>query len=170
MLERGGTIGILGVSLVPPREAGWSTLVNSSFQLSIGRQGRNYSTYIANAQLYKLAAFTSEEEFLKMVSEGRRAEPDTGRFVLVKNDELLTRHEGALCVKYHTVAEDRAARTPGGPKAMLRDEYGYHCQHPNKKDMGVWLSYSLRHGPQEADPDLERKAGEFFQGVRFGPF
>jgi hypothetical protein len=170
MVGRDGTIGILGVSVVPPREAGWRSLMNTSFQVSIGKEGRNHSTYIANALLYNLADFASEEEFLKIVSAGRRAEPETSRFALLKNDELLARHEGALCVKYQTVVEDRAARTPDGPKAMLRHEYGLHCQHPNKKNVGVWLSYSLRHGAQDADPELEKKAGDFFQGVRFGPF
>jgi hypothetical protein len=170
MVGRDGTIGVSGVSVVPPKDPGWRSLMNTTFQLSIGKEGRNYSTYVANAQIYKLSGFTSEEEFLKIISEGRRAEPETGRFALVKNDEVLTRHEGALCVKYHTVTEDRAARTPDGPKTMLRNEYGYHCQHPNKKNIGVWLSYSLRHNAQDADPDLERKAGEFFQGIRFGPF
>lgn len=170
MAGRDGTIGISGVSIVPPREAGWRSIMNTTFQLSIGKEGRNYSTYVANAQLYKLPDFTSENEFLKLVAEGRRAEPDTGRFALVRNDEVLARHDGALCVKYNTVTEDRAARTPDGPKTMLRNEYGYHCQHPAKKNVGVLFSYSQRHTPEDADPALEKKAVEFFAGVRFAPF
>jgi hypothetical protein len=170
MTGRDGTVGISGVSIVPPKEAGWRSLMNTTYQLSMGKEGRSYSTYVANAQLYPLPDFTSESEFLKVISEGRRAEPDTGRFTLLKNDEALARHDGALCVKYHTVTEDRAARTPAGPKAMLRSEYGYYCQHPARKNVGVWFSYSLRHNAADPDPALEQKAADFFEGVRFAPF
>jgi hypothetical protein len=171
-LDRSGRLTTLsGVSIQPPQESNWQTILMSTYQLSLGKRGsRRNETYIANVQLYPLPEFASEQEFKKAISEGRVAEPDTGRFRLLGNTENLVSTKGTWCVEYHTVSEDRAAKTPDGPITMIRDEYGFHCQHPLKKNVGVFFSYSLRHAPGDEDVELQRKATAFLQNVTFVDF
>jgi hypothetical protein len=170
-LDPSGRVSLSGVSIQPPQEPNWQTIVMSTYQLSLGKRGpRRNETYIANAQLYSLPAFASEQEFKKAVSAGRLAEPDTGRFRLLTNEENLVSRKDTWCVEYHTIAEDRAAKTPDGAATMVRDEYGYHCQHPRKRSVGVFYSYSLRHAPGDVDVDLQRKAKDFLENVNFVDF
>jgi hypothetical protein len=169
MLDRDGRITISGVSVLPPQGADWQTVITTTYQLALQKRKSN-STYVAIVQLYKLPTFGSAEEFKKTISEGRQAEPDTGRFKMLKNDEELFLDRGAWCIKYHTVVEDRASRTPTGTSVLIRDERGYHCQHTANKNVGVWFAYSLRHMPDEQDPQLENKAREFLEQVKFTAF
>lgn len=171
-LDRSGRLTTLsGVSIQPPQETNWQTLLASTYQLSLGKRGpRRNETYIANVQLYPLPDLASEQDFRKAISEGRVAEPNTGRFRLLTNIENLVSMKGTWCVEYHTVSEDRAAKTPDGPITMIRDEYGYHCQHPLKKNVGVFFSYSLRHAARDEDLELSRKAEAFLKNVNFVDF
>jgi hypothetical protein len=151
---------------MPPQEPNWQMMLMNTYQLTLGKRGgKPNETYIANVQLYQLPPLASEHEFKKVVSQGRLSEPDTGRFRLIKNDEELASTKGTWCVRYHTVSEDKAAKTPTGPITMLRDEYGYHCQHPSRKNVGVFFSYSLRHNPGDGDEELGKKANEFLEQV-----
>jgi hypothetical protein len=169
MVGRDGRIGISGVSLQPPREAEWQTILTSTYQVALQKRVSN-ATYVAIVQVYKLASFASPEEFRKTISEGRLAEPDTGRFKMLKNDEELFLGRGVWCVKYHTVVEDRASKTPAGTLVMIRDERGYHCRHAANEIVGVWFAYSLRHMPGKVDSELEKKAHDFLEQVQFTAF
>jgi hypothetical protein len=169
MTGRDGRITLSGVSVLPPQERDWQTLVATTYQLALQKRKAN-STYVAVVQVYKLPTFASAEEFKRTISEGRAAEPDTGRFRMLKNEEELSLEREGWCVKYHTVVEDRASKIPGGTLVMVRDERGYHCQHVANKNVGVWFAYSLRQMPDQQDPELEKKARAFLEQVQFTAF
>jgi hypothetical protein len=164
-------VDVSGVSVLPPQEPDWQILQRSTFQLALGKRGpQPDATYIASVILYKLPDVDSEVQFLKLISERRLSEPDTGRFRIVKNAEEMSHHSEVYCVKYHTISEDQAARTSSGPRSMLSEMRGYHCQHPKNKNVGVNFQYSHRHYPGDEDPLIEKKAAEFLGDVKFIAF
>ena len=128
------------------------------------------ATYVASVILYKLPDVDSEAQFLKLISERRLSEPDTGRFRIVKNAEEISHRSEVYCVKYHTISEDHAARTSSGVGSMLSEMMGYHCQHPKNKNVGVNFQYSHRHYPGDEDPLIGKKAAEFLEDVKFIAF
>ena len=169
MTGRDGRIAISGVSVLPPQERNWQTILASTYQLALQKRNAN-ATYVAVVQVYKLPTVASAEEFKNTISQGRAAEPDTGRFKTLKNEEELSLEREGWCVKYHTIVEDRGSKTPSGTLVMVREERGYHCQHSADKNVGVWFAYSLRQMPGQRDPDLEQKARAFLEQVQFTAF
>src|SRR2546422_7861287 len=158
-------------SVLPPQEPGWQILQRSTFLLALGKRGpQPDATYIASVILYKLPDVDSEVQFLKLISERRLSEPDTGRFRIVKNAEEISHRSEVYCVKYHTISEDHAARTSSGARSMLSEMMGYHCQHPKNKNVGVNFQYSHRHYPGDEDPLIGKKAAEFLEDVKFIAF
>lgn len=164
-------IGISGVTAIPPQEPGWQRLQMSTFQIAFGKRGpQPDATYIAAVMLYNLPELSSETEFFKHVSEGRRSEPEVGRFKLIRNDEAIAPRKSALCIQYHTVSEDHAAQTAKGRQFMVSEMFGYHCQHPKRKTVGVMFQYSHRHYAGDEDPLLGKKAAGFLEQVAFTDF
>ncbi|TMH43579.1 MAG: hypothetical protein E6H59_07790 [Betaproteobacteria bacterium] len=164
-------VDVSGVSVLPPQEPGWQILQRSTFQLALGKRGpQPDATYVASVILYKLPDVDSEAQFLKLISERRLSEPDTGRFRIVKNAEEISHRSEVYCVKYHTISEDHAARTSSGVGSMLSEMMGYHCQHPKNKNVGVNFQYSHRHYPGDEDPLIGKKAAEFLEDVKFIAF
>jgi hypothetical protein len=143
----------------------------SSFQLALVKQGQQPGeTYATIASIYNLPEVTTEEDFLKTISEGRARKPRTGRFEFMKNDETLAKGRESLCVRYNTVSQDNAARFNGEKKVMILEMIGYHCQHPKNKRIGVNFEYSHRHYSGNNDTALEAKADAFLEQVRFTDF
>ena len=169
MLDRHGRIALSGVSVLPPQERDWQTILATTYQVALQKRKSN-STYVAVVQLYKLPTFASVEEFKTKISEGRLAEPDTGRFRMLKNEEELSFEREAWCVRYHSIVEDRGSKTPAGTLVMVREELGYHCQHAIDRNVGVWFAYSFRHIPGEQDPEFHKKARRFLEQVQFTAF
>jgi hypothetical protein len=156
IIDTSKRIDISGVSVLPPQETNWHILTLSSFQLTLGKQGQQPGeSYVTVASTYKLPDLTTEDDFLKKVSEGRASRPQTGRFESIKNDETLAQGRETLCMRYNTVSQDNAARVNGEKKVMILEMVGYHCQHPKNKHIGVNFEYSHRHYSGNNDPAIE---------------
>jgi hypothetical protein len=162
---------VSGVSVLPPQEQGWMIAQMSLYQLALLKQGSPPdATYAANIEIFQLPKLESEEAFFQHVSKGRSAEPATGRFVIIKNDEEIFRGREAYCIKYHSLSKDKGAKTPSGTKIMLMESIGYCCRHPKNKTVGVDFVYSHRHHAGDDDADFPRKADAFLDQVRFTDF
>ena len=162
---------VSGVSVLPPQEQGWLIPYTSQHELGLVKQGDNPdSTYAVQVELFHLPKIDSAEQYLKYVSEGRAAGPETGRFKNIQNkEEIYTGREG-YCVRFHTVSEDKAAKTQSGEKVMVMETIGYNCQQSKNRTIGVDFEYSYRHYPGDEDVNLEKKANDFLDQVRFTDF
>jgi hypothetical protein len=162
---------VSGVSVLPPQEPEWHILLMTQSQLSFAKRsqtdGESYATVVWS---YDLPHLDTEQDYLKMVSEGWTAEPQTGRHANMKHEENLVRGRGAVCVHFHVVYEDNAAQIGTERKFMVMESIGYHCQHPKNKHIGVRLEYSHRHFPGNDDTAMEAKANAFLDQVLFTDF
>jgi len=162
---------VSGVSVLPPQDKGWIIAQASTYQIAFIKQGSwPDSTYTALVTLFEIPKIESEEDYLQYVSKGRSAGPATGRFTTVINNEEIFRGRESYCVKYHSISEDRAAKTKSGAKSMIMETIGYCCQHPKNKIVGVDFGYSYRHYGGDEDADLEKKANAFLDQVQFTGF
>ena len=162
---------VSGVSVLPPQEPEWHIVRMTQSQLFLAKRsktdGESYATVVWS---YDLPHLDTEQDFLKVLSEGRAAEPQTGRNTNIKREENLVRGRGALCVHFHEVSEDNAAHVGTETKVMVLEGSGYHCQHPKNKRIGVRMSYSHRHFAGNDDPAMETKANAFLDQVQFTDF
>jgi hypothetical protein len=165
-------IQLYGVSSLPPQNGSWRVITASGYQASFGKSGgKEDESLVANMYIYKLPALSTDEAFLSHVQEGQAAEPDIGRFEILKNDQALAMLNGAHCVSYHSVSKDNSAKTRGGDvAAMLLENRGYHCMHPRNHTVGVNIEYSLRHYPDTSYQSFGKDAESFFTNVRFTEF
>jgi hypothetical protein len=162
---------VSGVSVLPPQEQGWIIPQMSLYELALIKRGsKPDATYAAQVKLFQLPKIESEELYLQYVSQGRAAEPETGRFKIIQNKEEIVTGRETYCVKYQSVSEDKAAKTRSGAKAMIMETIGYNCQHSKNKSIGVDFGYSYRHYAGDEDADLEKKANAFLEQVRFTDF
>lgn len=132
-------IRLYGVSSLPPQNGSWTIITVSGYQASIGKAGeKKNESLVANLYIYKLPELPTDEAFLSHVAKGRVAEPDIGRFEILKNDETISTLNGASCVKYHSISKDKSARIQnGGTASMLLENLGYHCKHPKNQAVGA---------------------------------
>jgi hypothetical protein len=162
---------VSGVSVLPPQDQGWLIPHMSLYELGFVKRGdKPDATYAAQVKLFQLPKIDSEEQYLKYVSEGRAAGPETRRFKIIQNKEEIYHGREGYCVKHHSVSEDKAAKTQSGPKGMVLETIGYNCQHPKNKAIGVYFEYSYRHHAGDEDSNLEKKANAFLDQVRFTDF
>jgi hypothetical protein len=162
---------VSGVSVLPPQDQGWPIPHRSLYELGLIKRGdKPDSTYAARVKLFQLPKIDSAEQYLKYVSEGRAAEPATGRFKITQNKEEIYSGREGYCVRYHSVSEDKAAKTQSGAKVMVMETIGYNCQHSKNKAIGVDFGYSYRHYAGDEDANLEKKANAFLDQVQFTDF
>ena len=164
-------ISLYGVSSLPPQNGSWTVITASGYQASLGKAGeKKNESLVANLYIYKLPELSSDEAFLSHVAKGREAEPDIGRFEILKNDQAVATLNGADCVSYHSISKDKSAKIHGGTAAMLLENLGYHCKHPKNHTVGVNIEYSLRHYPDTSYSSFETDAERFFSNVQFTEF
>ena len=165
-------ISLYGVSSLPPQNGDWTLLTASGYQMSLAKEGSQINeSLVANIYIYQIPVLASDDELLSHITEGRAAEPNIGRFEILKNEENLSMLQGATCVKYHSISKDKAAQIQGGGTAkMLLENIGYHCEHPKNKEVAVNIEYSLRHFSNTDYSSFETNADKFFRNVQFTEF
>ena len=164
-------INIYGVTAKTPRDGNWVMVATSGYQSSLASQGANENeSLVVNVSIFQIPVVGSEQEFLELVVKSRAATPKTGRFENHSNAEELSRLNGALCVKYHSVSIDKNARTKDGTTSMLLESIGYNCQHPLNETVGVNIEYSSRHFEETPNLSLDEDSAEYFGNIQFTEF
>ncbi len=164
-------ISIYGVTSKPPQNGDWLLVASSGYQSSLASQGANENeSLVVNLSIFQLPELDSEKEFLDFVMDSRAATPKTGRFENKQNVESLSDLNGAVCVKYHSVSEDKNAKIKGGTASMLLESIGYNCQHPLNKTVGVNIEYSSRHFENTPNQSLSEHSAEYFNNIQFTEF
>lgn len=161
-------IGISGVTVLPPQEKDWKLLHRSDNGLSLIKKGpQPDATYAATVMQIKLPETESKEQFAREMRQKLQSETENERFKLIKNEGNLSPEQETLCWRYHMIAEDRAATTKSGKKAMLLEMIGLICRHPKSKNTGINIQYSHRYHSGDQDPYIAIKADQFFNRVTF---
>jgi len=88
-----------GLKVLSPDGDDWNIVQRTQTMLAFGKRGvKQGESYIAAASLYRIPIFKTNDQFLKFVKEGRRANDDPSRFEVLKNIETLSEKQSALCV------------------------------------------------------------------------
>lgn len=158
-----------GFSLVPLNEQGWWILDQNHNNLALKKDGINeHESYVITTTVFGLPHSTSQQDFVNVVKKLERERLDTSRFTILKQDVGLYPKKGDYCARSHAILEDRVAvQRTGGTKAMIMDVVALFCQHPEDKDVGVWVAYSYRHFSGNEDPSLFEKAENLFETIEF---
>ena len=165
-------ISIYGVESLPPQNGDWIVMAASGYQMSLVSHATNKNeSLVANVSIHQLPEFSSNEEFLEYIINYRASEPNIGRFEIQKNTADISSHNGAICIKYHSISKDMKAKIQGGnTDVMLLENIGYNCIHPEKSTVGVNMEYSLRHFAETNYSSFEKNGNAFFYNVNFTPF
>ena len=158
-----------GVSFTLPTGRSWYVMVRSTYQVTLGGRGLSKDeTFITNVAINQLPAGLSREQFLEYVKKGRAAEPQTGRFETVNNDEHFSDQRQEVCVEHRATSKDYGV-TRGQSFAII--EYrGMNCIHPDDASIGVLVELSRKAPPSVADPAFDAAGAELLRSVEFKRF
>lgn len=158
-----------GYSFVPPDEKGWAISQRDTFLVSLAKRVDDTNEIVLVwGAVFKLPEFTSEEEFVRIVSDALKKDTDSVRFRLLKHEVTPGAGKGTTCARSHELVEDSQALTEAGNRVyMLREMVALTCAHPKDKRIGVRVMYSHRYYTGRRDPQLLEKASAVLNSVEF---
>jgi len=163
---------IVGLSLFPPAGENWHYEVVNPARIEFGKLGNNkLESFIASAVTHKLPLASSEEEFLKKISDERWGEKSKQiRFKTLFKEEKITHEKGTLCIRYHTKYKDYGSKylTKEIPFFIVED-IGLICRHPGNTKIGVSIGISQRAKPDKLLINFNKLANEFLLKAEFEP-
>ena len=158
-----------GVSFVVPANKPWFMLLRSTYQIMLGAKGDNQKeTLIVGVSTYNIPAFSSPQDFLAHVKSGRAAEPQTGRFEVVRNEEQLYTERSETCVKHETESKDFRAKR-GGDYSIIR-YIGMNCIHPKQPTVGILVELSREAPPGIEYPQFKPMGSQLLKSVEFSAY
>jgi len=93
-------------------------------------------------------------------------EETTGHEIVTQMARPLTIKDQS-CFRMDTVMEDHdAVKRTSRTDYMIIDDFAVFCRHPNAS-MGILVSYSHRHYPENKDPGAAGKAQKVFDSIEF---
>lgn len=158
-----------GVSFILPAHRSWSVLVQSTYQITLGSKGDNPDeTFVASVSTIQIPAFSSPQDFLAYIKSDRAAEPQTGRFEILRNDEQLDTERAETCVKHEAESKDFGAKR-GGDYSVVQ-YIGMNCIHPLKPTVGVFVELSRKAPPGTEYPEFKTVGSRLLKSVEFSGY
>ena len=157
-----------GYSVLPLNEEGWVITRRNSYQLVLGKYGKNPDeTFALWAVLFMLPEFNTNEELARITKERQAHVTDPQRFTTIKNEVTVYPRDGVECVKSHTLHVEHAAKKrTGKARDMNFETLNLICAHPRDKGVGVSVAYSHRSYPEFPDPTFLEKATSILDSVQ----
>jgi hypothetical protein len=169
LFESGQRVSQPGISFIAPSGSTWSVFLHTNYQFVLARNGKTPNeSYIVNVSVMQLPALSSNAAFLEHVKKGRTAEPQTGRFEVIRNSEELGTQRKETCVMHRSISKDFGAKRGGD--YTIYETYGMNCIHPSKPQIGMFIELSRKAPPDSPDPGFEQLGVELLASVRFNDF
>jgi hypothetical protein len=158
-----------GYSLMPLNEKGWLIAGRNAYQLALVKRGENPDeTFAIQAIPFRLSAFKTNEEFVRLIKGGQAKDTDSQRFKIVKHEVTSYPKNGTNCAKSYMVTEDRAAVKRSGKSGdMVLEALTLSCAHPKDKNVGISIIYSQRYYPEQRDSAFVEKATSVLNSIEF---
>ena len=159
-----------GFSLLPLNEKGWFVIAQEPRFLKLGKPSKDPDESIfLNANTVFLPEFKSREEFTGFAKTLNR-DMDPIRFDEITQETKMVVVQGQSCEAIKLKEKDYGKeRVSNRTDPMLIEAYSLVCPHPQGK-LAVVVSYAHRCYPDQADPEMVRKAEEIFKTVEFENF
>ncbi len=165
-------IELLGISLLPPQENGWSYIRNHPARITFGKSGaQDGQSVMGGVVLSKLPDVGSEEEFLEVVSKQRHRDKGNPRYEDILDEQTISHEKNTLGVRIHTKYKDFGAKNmPGGSSYLVVEDIGIMCRHPENKNVAVSIILSQRSRPEDTITNFQALAEGFIKDAEFMPF
>ena len=162
---------IIGVSMLPPQEAGWHYKKPTPGKIEFGKVISKEKSFVALVSLSRLPEFKSKEDFMKFLSDQRQRDTGNPRYETLINDEAFSEEKGTPALRFHTKYKDKGSpHLPKGKEAFIVEDHGIFCRHPKAWGVSVNIVFSQRTLQGEGRIDWEKVANEFIQNVEFIDF
>ena len=145
--------------------------MRSTYQSAFGALGMpKNDTLIVSSSVHNVEAYSTKEDFLREIHEGRASEPFTGRFELLRNGEQLYAGRPETCVIYRSASKDFGAEAKRGGDYTVLETIGMHCVHPSNPSVGMRFELSRKAPPGTTYPNFDAEGEAFLQSVEFKAF
>jgi hypothetical protein len=163
----GQRINLSGVSYVLPPGKNWSVLAQTTFQTFMAAPGKNPNeSYVIATTYVKIPSLDSKESYFKMVKQQRAAEPDIGRFELIRNKEILDDTRPETCVRHIAASKDYGS-VKKGKEYTIYETYGMNCVHPDNREVSILIELSRKAPPGVPDEEFETIGDQLLRSVEF---
>jgi hypothetical protein len=158
-----------GYSLVPLNEKGWLIVGRNAYQMALAKHGENPDeTFAIQAILFRLSAFKTNEEFVRLIKEGQVKDTNPQRFKILEHEVASYPTKGTDCAKSHMMAEDHAAVKRSGKSGdMVLEMLTLTCAHPKNRNVGISVIYSQRYYSDQRDSAFVEKGTSVLNSVEF---
>lgn len=161
-----------GYRVLPPPGKNWFEMQRDRQQALFGKKLASPThSFVATATSGLInEKFETREKFQEYVNKMRTTELDSPRFKILEFDSTVDGASIAWCIRYRVKRADRDAVLSRN-RALLLEDFGVACLHPENKNLVVDVGYSERGRPAELSAELSaelRKEGEsFMRGLEF---
>jgi len=170
-IQGGDTVEQPGVSFVLPEGRTWIAMIRSTYEAAFGASGMpKNDTLIVGVRVYNAPPSADKQAFLEAIKKGRVAEPDTGRFEIIGNSEVLSEVRSETCVVHKSASKDFGLEAKRGGEYSILETFGMNCIHPIKPKVAVLVELSRKVPPGSEFPQFEPMAQALLKSVTFGEF
>jgi len=158
-----------GYSVLAPQGKFWFEMQRNHQQALFGKKldSRTHAFNATATSGQVREKFASREQFREYIDRMSSAADGTARKVIGYDSEFDLSLP-AWCVKYHLRSEDRGAPYARG-RALLQEDFGIACLHPQSPDLVVDVGYSERGRPGEMSADLRAEGEGFMRSLKLTP-
>lgn len=151
------------INIAAPSSDGWYLAQSSPSGMGFAKHGQAANeTFAAQVAMFNLAPTNTPEEFEALIKTSVEKDTDPNRFNVQQISFKYSRERSYLCVRYHSVAQDKMPRGSKGPLLLEMD--ALYCRHPVRQETGFAAIYS--HRGENLYANLRSEAESFIQGVQ----
>jgi hypothetical protein len=151
------------ITIHAPTSGGWALIEesNSGILFAKGDQTAN-DRFVAKVTLFGLQPTETDEAFQILIESMAAKDLDLTRFEVQSENFRYTQERPYPCVRYQSVANDKATRAWAEPLILELD--ALYCRHPVQEETGFSVIFS--HLGYTAHPQLRMESEAFIQGVQ----
>lgn len=164
-------VDLAGFSVQPPDVSGWLVLGRQPTILALARRVSGDNSIALQAGIYRSKTVASPDD---LVSEWKSEESQANngeRYQILAHDVTKLEWQGAVCARSHASVKDLAPHTPSGKSGpMTVYSESLACEHPNNRNILVYITYSLRTNEAEPPATFHAEAEAALQSIAFTPW
>jgi len=146
-----------------PASGIWEVMSESRSGIAFAKGERSKSeSFVAAVSVFALPPSNTPQEFEALIREALKRDANPNRFEAEEENLFYTTERPYACVRYQSVAKDKAVRGSVSPLVLQMD--ALYCRHPVHPETGFSVIYS--HRGSSKYPQLREEAESFIQGVQ----
>ena len=162
-------VQLMGFRIKPPTGSDWFWGLRDAQNVFFGKRlDSKTHSFVAVAFSRATSTSPSPDEFLEFARKFKAGAVDPSRNTIIEEEFVQSSTPAPECVRYRFKLEDRGAPFAKGV-ALLQEEFGFICLHPQSRKHFVDVRYSERGGPQPVSAQMREEGEAFLRGIEFTP-